>query len=113
MLCLVIILHFETKKLVTPVLMFHQLQKKSNQPVEIAFITFVGRFKWCQIKFSIIIFPEAVAPHERNNLKNVHFAKTLETTIAHHVLVGWRGKVARRRRMCCDLQHRIVEISTR
>ena len=58
-----------------PCVEFHQLQKKSNQRVEIAFITFVGRFKWCQIKFSIIIFPEAVAPHERNNLKNVYFAK--------------------------------------
>ena len=59
------------KKLVTPVLEFHQLQKKSNQPaVEIAFITFVGRSKWCQIKFCIIIFPEALGPHERNSLKN-------------------------------------------
>ena len=48
---------------------FHQLQKKSNQRVEIAFIKFVGRSKWCQIKFCIIIFPEALGPHERNSLK--------------------------------------------
>ena len=66
------------KKLATPVLEFQQLQKKSNQRVEIAFIKFVGRSKWCQLKFCIIIFPEAVAPHERNNLKNVYFAKPLK-----------------------------------
>ena len=54
---------------------FHQLQKKSNQRVEIAFIKFVGRSKWCQIKFCIIIFPEAVAPFERNNMKTVNYTK--------------------------------------
>ena len=70
---------------------FQQLQKKSNQRVEIAFIKFVGRSKWCQIKFCIIIFPEAVAPHERNNLKNVNCAKKNQVTIAHHIMVGWRG----------------------
>ena len=54
---------------------FHQLQKKSNQRVEIAFIKFVGRSKWCQIQLCIIIFPEAVAPYERNDLKNVNYTK--------------------------------------
>ena len=54
---------------------FHQLQKKSNQRVEIAFIKFVGRSKWCQIQLCIIIFPEAVAPYGRNNLKNVNYTK--------------------------------------
>ena len=54
---------------------FHQLQKKSNQRVEIAFIKFVGRSKWCQIQFCIIIFTESVAPYERNNLKNVNYTK--------------------------------------
>ena len=53
---------------------FHQLQKKSNQRVEIAFIKFVGRSK-CQIQFCIIIFTESVAPYERNNLKNVNYTK--------------------------------------